>query len=184
MAESKVSLRYANSLMDISMENKSVEKVAKDMELVLSAIHSSGDLQRLLEDPVIRSEKKQSILKEIFEKKISEESMNFLKFIVEKHREEFLGNIIEKFLELRDEQLKIINVDVKTAFEFSEDQKVKLKDRLEKIFDKKARLNFSIDKEIIGGFVAKVNDTIFNASTKHQLEQLKKEFFKSSIQLN
>ena len=107
-----------------------------------------------------------------------------MKFIVDKHREEFLGNIIEKFLELRDAQLGIINVDVKTAFEFSEDQKLKLKNKLEKIFDKQVRLKFSIDKEIIGGFVAKINDTIYNASTKHQLEQLKKEFFKSSIQLN
>jgi F-type H+-transporting ATPase subunit delta len=184
MAEYKVSLRYANSLMDISTENKSVEKVSKDMELVLSAIHSSSDLRRLLEDPIIRSEKKQSVLEEIFEKKVSQESMNFMKFIVDKHREEFLENIIEKFLELRDEQLGIINVDVKTAFEFSEDQKLKLKNKLEKIFDKQTRLKFSIDKEIIGGFVAKVNDTIYNASTKHQLEQLKKEFFKSSIQLN
>lgn len=184
MAEFKVSLRYANSLMDISVENKSVERVSKDMELVLSAIYSSNDLRRLLEDPVIRSEKKQSILEEIFEKKVSEESLNFMKFIVDKHREEFLGNIIEKFLELRDAQLGIINVDVKTAFEFSEDQKLKLKNKLEKIFDKQVRLKFSIDKEIIGGFVAKINDTIYNASTKHQLEQLKKEFFKSSIQLN
>jgi F-type H+-transporting ATPase subunit delta len=184
MAEYKVSLRYANSLMDISTENKSVEKVSKDMELVLSAIHSSSDLRRLLEDPIIRSEKKQSVLEEIFEKKVSQESMNFMKFIVDKHREEFLENIIEKFLELRDEQLGIINVDVKTAFEFSEDQKLKLKNKLEKIFDKQTRLKFSIDKEIIGGFVAKINDTIYNASTKHQLEQLKKEFFKSSIQLN
>ncbi len=184
MADSKISLRYANSLMDISMENKSVEKISKDMELVLSAIHSSSDLRRLLGDPIIRFEKKQSVLEEIFKKKVSEESVNFMKFIVDKHREEFLGSIIEKFLELRDEQLGIINVDVKTAFEFSDDQKVKLKDKLEKIFDKKARLNFSIDKEIIGGFVAKVNDTIYNASTKHQLERLKKEFFKSGIQLN
>jgi F-type H+-transporting ATPase subunit delta len=184
MTESKVSLRYANSLMDISVESKSIEQVAKDMELVLSAIHSSSDLKRLLGDPIVRSEKKQSVLEEIFGKKVSEGSMNFMKFIVDKHREELLGSIIGKFLELRDEQLGIINVDVKTAFEFSEDQKVKLKNRLEKIFDKKARLNFSIDKEIIGGFVAKVNDTIYNASTKHQLEQLKKEFFKSSVQLN
>ena len=184
MAESKVSLRYANSLMDISIENKSVERVAKDMELVLSAIHSSGDLERLLEDPVIRSEKKHSILEEIFGKKVSEQSMNFIKFVVDKHREELLGNIIDKFLELRDKQLGIINVDVKTAFEFNEDQKTKLKDKLEKMFDKKARLNFSVDKDMIGGFVAKVNDTIYNASAKHQLEQLKKEFFKSGIQLN
>ncbi len=184
MADSKISLRYANSLMDISKENKSLEQVSKDMELVLSAIHSSSDLRRLLDNPIIRFEKKQSVLEEIFNKKISEESINFIKFIIDKHREELLGSIIEKFLELRDEQLGIINVDVETAFEFSDDQKVKLKDKLEKIFDKKAKLNFHIDKEIIGGFVAKVNDTVYNASTKHQLEQLKKEFFKSGIQLN
>ncbi len=184
MADSKISLRYANSLMSNTKENKSFDKVSEDMELVQSAIHASGDLRRLLENPIIRFKKKQSALEEIFKKKVSEESMNFLKFIVEKHREELLGCIIEKFLELRDEHLGVINVDVKIAFEFSDDQKVKLKTKLEKIFDKKARLNFSIDKEIIGGFVAKVNDTIFNASTKHQLEQLKKEFFRDGIQLN
>jgi F-type H+-transporting ATPase subunit delta len=184
MTESKISLRYANSLMDNAVENKTIDRVVEDMELVLSAIHSSSDLRRLLENPIIGFEKKQSVLEEIFKDKVSKESMNFIKFIVDKHREEILGNIIKKFLEIRNEQLGIINVDVKTAFEFNDDQKIKLKNKLEKIFDKKAQLNFSIDKEIIGGFVAKVNDTIFNASTKHQLEQLKKEFFKGGIQLN
>ena len=184
MTETKVSIRYANSLMDIALEKESIDQLSKDMELIRSALHSSTGLRRLLENPIIKFEKKKSILEEIFKKKVSDDSMNFILFIVEKKREEFLESIILKFLELRDEQLGIINVDVKTAFEFSEDQREKLKDKLERMFDKKARLNFNIDKEIIGGFVARINDTVYNASIKHQLELLKKEFFKGSIQLN
>ncbi len=37
---------------------------------------------------------------------------------------------------------------------------------------------------MIGGFVAKVGDTVFDASVKHQLEILKKQFLEGGASLN
>lgn len=184
MAETKVSMRYAGSLLDLASEKNSLDQISKDMEIVHSAIRSSNDLKKILESPVVKQEKKQSILSEIFKDKISEDSLNFIEFIVEKNREVLLQSIIEKFLEFRDLKLGIVRVEVRTSFEFIDEQKDKLKKKLENILNKKADLNFIVDKTIVGGFIAKVGDTVYDASVKHQLELLRKEFLKGSVQLN
>jgi sulfopyruvate decarboxylase TPP-binding subunit len=68
--------------------------------------------------------------------------------------------------------------------EFSTEQKNVLGKRLEKILDKKVRLNFKTDLSLVGGFIAKVNDTLYDASIRHQLELLKKQFLTGEISLN
>jgi len=184
MAETKVSTRYANSLLDMSSGKNNLDEISKDMELVYTVINSTKELKNLLKSPVIKTEMKQSILSEIFKNKITDDSLNFIKFVVEKNREDILVSIIEKFLELRDEKIGLVRVEVKTSFDFTDEQKDKLKKRLEYILNKEAHLNFILDKTIVGGFIARVGDTVYDASIKHQLELLRKEFLQGSIQLN
>lgn len=184
MAETKVSNRYAASLIDLALEKKSLDELSRDMELVHSTILSSKDLNNLLHSPVIKNEMKKSILSEIFKNKISEDSLDFIIFVVNKNRENLLNNIIEQFLEMRDQELGIARVEVKTSFDFTDEQKEKLKQKLENILNKKTHLKFVTDKTIVGGFIAKVGDTVYDASIKHQLELLRKEFLQGSVQLN
>ena len=169
MNESKVSTRYANSLLSSASEKGNLEKIAKDMELVYSTLKSSTELSRALSSPIIKAQLKSSILEEIFKKKISKETMDFLKFVVEKNREELLDSIVKKFLDLRDQKLGLVNIDVKSSIELGDDQKKKLKEKFEKLLNKKVKFNFSIDPKIVGGFVAKVGDTVYDASLKNIL---------------
>jgi len=184
MASSKVSNRYAQSFLDTSIEKNILAKVSEDFEFVYQTIVKNDELQRAFKSPVIKSETKQSILKEIFEKIISKDSMDFLNFVITKNREEFFKEILESFESLKNEYIGVVKVDVITAFDFAEDQKKQLQQRFESYLKKKARLTFKVDKKIIGGFVAKVGDTIYNASVFHQLGLLKKHFLQSSITLN
>lgn len=184
MSEYKVSVRYAISLLDTAKEKNIIEAVSKDVELIHSAIESSRQLQLALENPVVKSNAKLSVLEDIFKNKISDESMNFLKFIVEKNRESLLSSIASIYLELRDEYLGIVNVNVRTAIKFTDEQISQLKNNLEKYLHKKVRLVFLIDTSTIGGFIAQVGDTVFDASLSHQLELLKKQFLKGGISLN
>ncbi|MBT8386216.1 MAG: ATP synthase F1 subunit delta, partial [Ignavibacteria bacterium] len=75
-------------------------------------------------------------------------------------------------------------VSVKTVYEFSEEQKRTLIENLEKTLNKKVRLTFTIDEDLIGGFVAKVGDTLFDASLQHQLKLLKNQLLYGSISKN
>lgn len=184
MADFRVLHRYATSLLETTIEKKNLETVATDINLLVETLKMSRELNLMLESPVIRPETKLSILKEIFSNKISKESMDFIEFIVSKKRENLIEAIGKRFLELKDDHLGIANVGVTTATEFSSEQKDVLKKKLEKILDKKVRLNFKSNSELVGGFIAKVDDTLYDASIKHQLELLKKQLLTGEISLN
>lgn len=172
MTDSKVSLRYASSLLGLSVEKKILDTVSGDMEFLKSAIMQNAPLRNLLESPVVKSHVKISIIEEVLSKS-NPDTKKFIRFVIGKNRENLLYTIAAKFLELRDEHLGLINVFVKTAHEFSEEQKKRLKDKLEKMLNKKVSFNFQIDKSLVGGFIAQVNDTVYDASLKHQIELLR-----------
>lgn len=176
MAEQRISARYASSFLESSIEKNLLDTVSNDIDFLTSVLSKNINLRNAIQNPVIKSEIKSSILQEIFKDKIHSETLNFLLFVIKKRREELLFDVLEKFKELRDLKLGYLNVSVISASEFSEAQKDELKNKLQKIFNKQLRMNYSIDKNLIGGFIVKAGDTVFNASIKHQLELLKKHF--------
>jgi F-type H+-transporting ATPase subunit delta len=184
MSEYKVSKRYAISLLESAGEKKLVDAVYADMELIASTLGANKELMHVLSSPIIKQGVKLTILEEIFKSRVNPDTIAFLKFLIEKNRENLLENIARIFLELKDEQDGIVNVEVRAPESFTGDQLEKFKGNLEKTLNKKVRLNLKIDSEIIGGFVAKVGDTVFDASLKHQLELLKKQLLKGGASLN
>lgn len=184
MSDFKVSIRYATSLLETAKEKNILDVVSRDMELVYRTIEDNIQLKSVLASPIVKSPVKLSILTEIFQPVVSEDSMKFMKFIIEKNREDILHSIIKKFLELKDESLGIVNVNVVSAVEFTPEQELELRNKMEGFLKKSVRLNFKIDRQIIGGFIARVGDTVFDASLKHQLDLLKQQFIKGGASLN
>ena len=184
MTDFKVSHRYATSLLEDSVEKNKLEAITADMILLSNTLKDNTKLQLALESPVIKPGVKSSILKEIFKDVFDEDTFKFIDFVIEKKRESLLCTIASRFLELRDEHLGEAQVSVKTVYDFSEEQKRALTEYLEKILDKKVRLTFTIDEDLIGGFVAKAGDTLFDASLQHQLELLKNQLLFGSISKN
>ena len=129
MVSSKVSIRYALSLLSIALEKNMLDTVYNDVKLLINTFNESDELQRVIESPVVKPELKISILDEIFSGKIDKETINFIHFIIDKRREEILYSVAKKFIELRNEHLGIVELVVRTAFKLNDDQKVILKER-------------------------------------------------------
>ena len=85
------------------------------------------------------------------------DSLSFLQFVIDKKREDLLINIAKKFLELKDEYLGIMNVEITTAFDFTDDQKEQIKKKFETNLNKIIKLNYITDKNLIGGFIARAS---------------------------
>lgn len=184
MSYGKIAIRYATSFLEAEIEKNNLERSASDMEVILNTINSSSLLRRFLENPVVKSEVKKSVLKEIFQKYVSSDTLNFIEFIVDKNRENAIKDIAEKFLELKDEYTGVARVDIKIAFELSNDQKKTLEQKFESLLNKKIVARYKVDEDVIGGFIAKVKDTVYDASIIHQLELLKQQLLKGSLLLN
>lgn len=173
MSNVRVANRYASALMELTNEQKKSDAIAEDLLTVKNTIDGSRELRNVLASPIVAKEKKQAILRDIFTKKVGELVIGYLDEIVAKGRENIIHDILTQYFALRDEQLGIVRVNVKTTVEFSSKQEKDLQTQLETMTKKKVEVVFSIDKTIKGGFVARVGDTVLDGSVKRQLEILK-----------
>lgn len=184
MSDFSISSRYAKAFYEIAEEKKVLEKISGDIRLIHNTLRDSKELRAVLQNPIISEEKKHSIIKELFTEKIDSSTQGFLDFVINKNREELLFGITKRFLELFDEHAGIVNADVTSAIELDERQKINIKKKLEDYTDKQVRLSFSLDKNLIGGFIVKIQDTVVDASIRHQLQLLKSKFAEGSLTFN
>ncbi|OGV05721.1 MAG: ATP synthase F1 subunit delta [Ignavibacteria bacterium RIFOXYA2_FULL_37_17] len=119
---------------------------------------------------------KKSLLQKIFENKISNETASFVGFVVEKNREDILFDIFKEFIALADKKNGIIKAKVVSASELNDQLKQKMIVDLSKKTNKKVSANYNVDANLIGGFIVRIEDTVYDASVKHQLNLLRKKF--------
>jgi len=181
---SKAARRYTLALYGLAEEKGKLDEITKDINYVLSVIDSHKDLELFFASPIVNKNKKLIAVKEIFQNKISELTMNFLNLLIMRRREKLVPDICRDFINLRNEREGIVNVQVKTSVDLSEDEKLKMRLRIEAYSKLKSNLRFEIDKSIIGGFVAKIGDTVLDASIKRQLETLRDKFKSGGFELN
>ncbi|MCX6173206.1 MAG: ATP synthase F1 subunit delta [Ignavibacteriales bacterium] len=184
MSVYRISYRYANSLMQLAEEKMIFKKVSDDAELIFNTLNSSKELRSVLKSPVVKLNDKKSLLQKIFEKKISNETASFINFVVEKNREDILFDIFKEFIALADKKNGIVKARVVSPFDLNDQSKQKMIDDLSKKTNKKVSANYNIDTDLIGGFIVRIEDTVYDASVKHQLSLLRKKFSEEIILSN
>lgn len=173
MSNSRVANRYAEALMIAAEEAKILNDVSNNLTAIKELINSSNEFKLFLKSPVIKKDKKKEVFKSLFSNKIAPITLQFLLLITEKQREDLLLDIIDCFFKLQDEKLGYISLQVKSAVGLTEQQINKFKNQFEEYSKKKVRIEAEVEKELIGGFVARIGDTMYDASVKRQLQLLK-----------
>jgi len=153
-----------------------LKNVGDDLMRIKRIIIDSHEFQLFLKSPVIKKEKKQQVIEEVFGTSIQPLSLQFIILLTEKGREDNLLSIIDSFSRLQDKALGIVHVFVKAASQLSTDQTAQLEQRFEAYSKKKVSIDVTKDPQLIGGFIARIGDTMFDGSVKHQLELLRKRF--------
>jgi F-type H+-transporting ATPase subunit delta len=176
MTNFRVARRYAEALMELAEEEKNVKTMAKDLVTLKNEMNGSRELVLFLKSPVINHPRKVEILKMVFSGRLQPSTLRALEVITLKGREDILLDIIGQFFMILDEREGIVRVTVKTAMEFAGEQANALRKRLEEYTQKNVKLEFGLDRALIGGFVARVGDTVFDGSVRRQLELLRDRF--------
>lgn len=181
---SKASRRYTTAIYGVAKEKGSLEEIAKDFQYIIGLINSNHDLELFFSSPVIPKSKKMEVVKIILSGKISDLSMTFMNLLLERRRGGLTFEILKDFIQLKKEKDGIADVVVKTSVELSDAEKASLKSKIDSYTKLNCILSFETDKTIIGGFVAKIHDTILDASIKRQLEILRNRFRQGDYSLN
>lgn len=181
MSEQRVSGRYAKSLIDLALERKALDAVYADVVLLKQTIEANASLANMLKSPIIKADKKQAIIKQVFSSYLSELSLLFINLVTAKNRSFFLHDIAVQFIAQYNEINKITTAHVKTAVSISESVQAEVKSFLEAQTGKRVELKNSVDPELIGGMVIQIEDRLYDASISGKLKKAKHELLNTYI---
>ena len=71
------------------------------------------------------------------------------------------------------EKKNTVIAQVKSVIDLTEDQKKRLKEKLENKYNKKVIIEHEIDKSIIGGLYVRVGNDVIDGSIKSKLEDMR-----------
>ncbi len=177
MSVQRIASRYAKSLLDLAVEQQKLERIKEDVEVFLAAT-KVRPFYLLLKSPIVHKDKKGAVLDALFKDKFDELTMAFLKILLTKSREAYLPEIARAFLAQYKAVKHISEVKVISAVALSEATLEAIRKQLEQspYTDERVELIAEVDPELIGGFVLEFDDLMYDASVKHKLELLAKEF--------
>lgn len=168
---------YAKSLLDFAKGANQLDAVSKDMEYVKAACKASPEFAHLLSSPIIKDDKKASIVAAVLKDKVSASTWAFLTLVIQKNRAQYLDQIAQAFIEQYDAYNGIHEVLLTTAVALDDNTQKIIVDKLKSAAQlDKVKLNSKIEPDIIGGFILEFDNKLIDASVSRKLNDLKLQF--------
>jgi F-type H+-transporting ATPase subunit delta len=165
---------YAAAVFKRASESGSAQQWS-DMLNFIAAVVKDNKISALIANPKVSKDKLVSVLLDIGQGQLNQEGQNFLKLLVQNDRLTLAPQIATLYETHKADAEGYVDVDVKTAYAFTKEEQKKFTSSLEKTLAKKVHLNISVDKSLIGGFLAKAGDKVIDGSVKGRLQQLAKK---------
>lgn len=177
-----VSKTYGDALFELALEEDRLDSLFEESKVIREVFLTNSELIKLLNHPKIDKEEKISVIENIFTDRVSKDMVGFLVLVIKKERQNSILEILDYFIALVKEYMKIGVAYVTTAVEMTEDQKKKVEDKLLATTKYESfEMNYVVDKDIIGGIIIRIGDRVVDNSIKLKLNELSKDLY--NIQL-
>jgi F-type H+-transporting ATPase subunit delta len=100
---------------------------------------------------------------------------NFILLVVEKGRSDELDEILDELDALVAAEEGILDVQLTTAVELSDDEATKILGQIEQVSGRRLRASRTVEPALIGGFVLQAGPYRADASVRGRLERLRRE---------
>jgi len=162
--------------MELAVEQNKLERIHEDILSFNEAV-KNRDFYLLLKSPIVKSDKKQTILKMIFEEHFDELSMAFLRILVQKGREQYLPEIAKDFIVHYKAYKHISSVKITSAIPLSETVLDEIREKLLAVGEtQELEVETHVEPDIVGGILLEFEGKQYDATVRHNLEKLKKDF--------
>lgn len=182
MSVYRIASRYAKSLLDLALEQNKLEIVLEDMHY-LSEVCKVRDFVLMVNNPVVQTEKKFKVFKELFSGKMDSLSEQFIILVAQKGRERYLPDIATDFVVKYRMHKNIELATVKSATPLTSDQKTNIQKGLSTVLPKGTSLELKllVDPSLIGGFIIEFGDKVYDASIADKLAEMRKDLFSKNL---
>lgn len=155
-----------------AQEEGKLEIVQAQLAELRTALASVEQLRLVLEDPEVDSRVKEDVLAHVASG-ADETVVNFLKLLAEKGHAAEIEHVGEEFDALVAQEQRILDVELTTAHELSDEEFGRILDRIEEASGRKVQAERRVDPDLIGGIVLQAGSMRLDASVRGRLERLR-----------
>jgi F-type H+-transporting ATPase subunit delta len=171
---SGVAERYAGSLFELAVQEKSVAKVEADLGRFEGLLEGSEDLKRLISSPVFSAEDQLRAVAAIADKaKITGLVGNFLRVVAGNRRLFAIPAMIRAFRRIAAEHRGEVAAEVVSAHRLTAAQENELKATLKTVAGKDVAIALTVDPTLLGGMIVRIGSRQIDTSLKTRLNSLK-----------
>jgi F-type H+-transporting ATPase subunit delta len=169
--------RYAKSLIDLAIEQNTLEETNKDVRLLKAIIVGNPDFGNVLRSPIINSDKKEQIINTIINGRVGKLMGLFIQLLIRKTRESNLPEILIAFIQQYNGLKNIHHVKLTTAVPLSAETEQALAQRVKQQLNvSEIELETVVNNDLIGGFQLEVGGKLVDASVQRDLADVRKQF--------
>ena len=170
--------RYAQAIFQIAEANKNLDEWQKEL-LKLAKLMKDHEIVDLIDHPKVSFNLKSELIKQKLNT-TNELVLNLCYLLILKGKLKNADQIAEEYEALLDEKRGIKHAVVTTAVPVDDTEKQKITSQLEKITGKKVSVKLQVNPSIVGGMVARIEDTLIDGSVCNKLDLLRRDLVEAS----
>src|SRR5262245_28726955 len=147
--------------------------------MFVQAVDDVPELKALIRNPELDPPAKAAALDAVLEG--SDELLrNFIRLVTQKGRASELDEIAREYDALVSAEEKILNVELTTAFELSDEEAASIVKQIEEASGQRVEAARTVDPDLIGGLVLKAGSLEVDSSIRGRLDRLRRELAHAS----
>jgi F-type H+-transporting ATPase subunit delta len=168
-------LRYARALFDVvRKEGSDLAQVESELVAFSALLKGHATLDQVLLNPAVPAPRKRSIVGLLVARaRVQAIVGKLFVLLAERDRLAVLPDLIAAYRERLLEHRRVVRAEVTTAVALPAGRTLEISRALEMATGREVALSTRVDPEIIGGVVARVGGTVYDASITRQLEKMR-----------
>jgi len=172
MKNTVVAKRYAGALFEVANAKGAVDQAEQELVVIVSALQENPKMMDILNAPSIGTDVKQQQVTTLFEGRLSDIVLNFVRLLVDRRRQGALAAIAQEFTRLADAARGRVKATVESAVPLSDEELQVLKQQLGKN-GQQVDVTTQVNPSLIGGARVRVGDRVLDYSVAGQLDRFR-----------
>ena len=175
MTSKTAATRYARALLDVALqEHVDLDRVERDLAAFVDLFERQPALKKVMLNPAVPVQRKRAAMTELVARaNLVTNVGKLLVLLAERDRLTLLADLLASYRERLLDHKKVVRAEVTTAIPIDAERTRAIEARLAQATGRTVTVRTRVDPAIIGGLVAKVGSTVYDASVSGQLQRMK-----------
>ncbi len=175
MTKKTAAARYARALLEVAIKEKAdLEQIERELRAFADLFTTHPALAKVMLNPAVPVPRKRAAVAELVGRlRMPSILAKLVTLLAERDRLELLPDLVASYRERLMDHQRVVRADVTTATPIDAARADAIRRGLAAVTGRSVTVSTTTDPSIIGGVVARVGSTVYDASVTRQLARMK-----------